>query len=323
MAASVRERHPEIGLLVNNAGVAGRGNFLDLAPERIEELDPDNYLGSVWCLLAFLPALEAAAPAHLVNVVSVAGTVAIGPYSASKHAQLAFSRSVAGSCGRAESTCTRSTRASCTRRASRRTGCMRGRFGRVVVGPDFVADRIVRAIERDRAEIFVPRWYRAPPRPGDRSRRFQTCPRAPRAALLNRYSPPPPRFEPSSEMRTCLCHGRDEIAHAARSGSLLASDELERFLARRDLARRAFLFDELEQPADLRARRQAQLVASEQRLGRVVLASLPHRLGVLRAPDEDQRIERPRLGRPPKAVDRARRSVPGPLAREATPARSA
>ena len=38
---------------------------------------------------------------------------------------------------------------------------LRGRLGRVVVGPERVADRIVRAIERDRAEIFVPRWYRA------------------------------------------------------------------------------------------------------------------------------------------------------------------
>ena len=95
MAAAVRERHPELGLLVNNAGVPGRGNFLDLPPERIEELVRVNYLGSVWCLLSLLPALEAGAPSHLVNVVSVAGTVAIGPYSASKHAQLAFSRSVA------------------------------------------------------------------------------------------------------------------------------------------------------------------------------------------------------------------------------------
>jgi short-subunit dehydrogenase len=38
---------------------------------------------------------------------------------------------------------------------------LRGRLGRFVVGPDFVAKRIVRAIERNRAEIFVPRWYRA------------------------------------------------------------------------------------------------------------------------------------------------------------------
>jgi NAD(P)-dependent dehydrogenase (short-subunit alcohol dehydrogenase family) len=55
MASAVRERHPEIALLVNNAGVAGRGNFLDLPPERIEELIRINYLGSVWCLRAFLP----------------------------------------------------------------------------------------------------------------------------------------------------------------------------------------------------------------------------------------------------------------------------
>ena len=38
---------------------------------------------------------------------------------------------------------------------------MRRRYGRVVVGPDYVAERIVRAIELDRGEIFVPRWYRA------------------------------------------------------------------------------------------------------------------------------------------------------------------
>ncbi len=161
MAASVRERHPKVRLLVNNAGVPGRGNFLDMPPERIEGLIRTNYLGSVWCLLGFLPALEAAtAPAHLVNVVSVAGTVAIGPYSASKHAQLAFSRSVA-----------RELRPRGVHVHTVNPGfvhtegfpqdwLLRGRFGRIVVGPDFVADRILRAIERGRGEIFVPRWYR-------------------------------------------------------------------------------------------------------------------------------------------------------------------
>ena len=157
---------------MNNAGVAGRGNFLDLAPERIEELDPDELprLASGACS-RFLPALEAAAPAHLVNVVSVAGTVAIGPYSASKHAQLGFSRSVA-----------RELRPRGVHVHTVNPGfvhtegfpqdwLMRGRFGRVVVGPDFVADRIV---ARDRARpggdlrpALVPR-RRA--RPGDRSR---------------------------------------------------------------------------------------------------------------------------------------------------------
>jgi NAD(P)-dependent dehydrogenase (short-subunit alcohol dehydrogenase family) len=98
VAETIVARHPEIALLVNNAGVPGRGGgFLGLPPERIEAITRTNYLGNVWCLRAFLPALEAAAPSHLVNVVSVAGTVAAGsggPYTASKHAQLAFSRSV-------------------------------------------------------------------------------------------------------------------------------------------------------------------------------------------------------------------------------------
>ena len=157
-AARVLERHPRIELLANNAGISGRTNFLDAAPEVVEMLLRTNYLGSVWCLRAFLPGL--ASGAHVVNVVSVAGVFAVGPYSASKHAQLAFSRSVAVELGR--------------RGISVHTvnpGFVdtpgfpqRGRFGfleRFVAKPPLVANRILDAVERDRREIFVPRWYRA------------------------------------------------------------------------------------------------------------------------------------------------------------------
>ena len=95
LAERVTARHPKIKLLVNNAGVPARADFIDGDPERIEAVTRINYLGSVWCLRAFLPALEAARPSDVVNVVSVAGMVAVGgggPYSASKHALLAFSR---------------------------------------------------------------------------------------------------------------------------------------------------------------------------------------------------------------------------------------
>ena len=94
------ERHPQVKLLVNNAGIPARATFLDGDPERIEQVMRTNYLGGVWCLRAFLPGLEAARPSDVVNVVSVAGTVAFppsGPYSASKHAQLAFSRATSAS----------------------------------------------------------------------------------------------------------------------------------------------------------------------------------------------------------------------------------
>jgi NAD(P)-dependent dehydrogenase (short-subunit alcohol dehydrogenase family) len=161
MASSVHQRHPKLGLLVNNAGISGRGNYLDLPPEGIEELIRINYLGSVWCLLGLLPALEAGAPSHVVNVVSVAGTVAIGPYSASKHAQLAFSRSTARELRPRGIHVHTVSPGFVHTEGFPQDWLLRGRFRRLVIGPELVADRIVQAIERDRSEIFVPRWYRA------------------------------------------------------------------------------------------------------------------------------------------------------------------
>jgi short-subunit dehydrogenase len=160
-AAEVRMRHPAIGLLVNNAGIPGRIGFLDAPPERIEELVRINYLGSVWCLRAFLPALEAAAPAHVVNVVSVAGTVAVGPYSASKHAQLAFSRSVAAELRPRDIRVLTVNPGFVDTEGFPQQRLRERGLGRIVVGADYVAGRIVQALERGRTEIFVPGWYRA------------------------------------------------------------------------------------------------------------------------------------------------------------------
>src|SRR5688500_19584942 len=67
VARAVLERHPRIDLLVNNAGIPGRADFLTLEPERIEEVLRTNYLGSVWCARAFVPGLGAGS--RVVNVV--------------------------------------------------------------------------------------------------------------------------------------------------------------------------------------------------------------------------------------------------------------
>jgi uncharacterized protein len=160
-AQAIKERHPAIGLLVNNAGIAGRAaGFLDASPERIEELIRINYLGSVWCLRAFAPALEAAAPAWVVNVVSVAGTVALGPYSASKHAQLAFSRSIGPELRPLGIRVLTVNPGFVETEGFPQEHLRRGRLGRLVIGPEHVADRIVKALDRGRTEIFVPGWYR-------------------------------------------------------------------------------------------------------------------------------------------------------------------
>ncbi|MGN6429735.1 MAG: SDR family NAD(P)-dependent oxidoreductase [Gaiellaceae bacterium] len=165
VAAEIRERHPEIGLLVNNAGIPGRGGgFLDMAPERIEELIRINYLGSIWCLRAFLPALEAAAPADVVNVTSVAGVIAVGesgPYSASKHAQLAFSRSVGVELApRGITVHSVMPGLIDTPGFPNRRRFRNGVVQRVVAEPELVAERVAQAVERGRVEQFVPRWYR-------------------------------------------------------------------------------------------------------------------------------------------------------------------
>jgi short-subunit dehydrogenase len=162
-AASVLARHPAIGLLVNNAGLSARKGFLSAEPGPIEDVMRVNYLGSVWCLRAFLPGLESGAPSHVVNVVSVAGTIASatsGPYSASKHAQLAFSRaSQAELRGRRISVHTILPGFIETEGFPQRATLPRWLHW-AIREPGEVAEAIVRSVEEDKPELFVPGWYR-------------------------------------------------------------------------------------------------------------------------------------------------------------------
>ena len=160
-AARVLERHPLVHLLVNNAGIPARAGFLDADPEVVENVMRVNYLGGVWCLRAFLPGLEAAVPADVVNVVSVAGAVAFppaGPYSASKHAQLAFSRATAAQLR------VRGIRVHTVKPGFVETeGFPQARLPRpmqrLVIGPGRIAEHIVDSVERGRGETTVPRYY--------------------------------------------------------------------------------------------------------------------------------------------------------------------
>jgi len=163
VAARVLERHPRVHLLVNNAGIPGRTSFLHGDPEIVESLIRTNYLGNVWCLRAFLPGLLAAAPSDVVNIVSVSGVVAgppSGAYSASKHAQLAFSRTMAAE----------------LRSLGIRVHTVKPGFAetegfpqkwlprpvqRIVIGAGDVADHVLGSLEQGRGETTVP-WFYGP-----------------------------------------------------------------------------------------------------------------------------------------------------------------
>jgi NAD(P)-dependent dehydrogenase (short-subunit alcohol dehydrogenase family) len=164
LAERVTARHTQVKLLVNNAGVPGRADFIDGDPERIENVMRVNYFGGIWCLRAFLPALQAAAPSDVVNVVSVAGTVVLpqsGPYAASKHAQLAFSRAVAAQLR------PRGIRVHTVLPGFAPTAgfpepsVLPKALEWTVIDAERIARTIVHSVARDKRESFVPWWFRS------------------------------------------------------------------------------------------------------------------------------------------------------------------
>ncbi len=165
-AARVLARHPAIHLLVNNAGIPARGSFLTIEPERIEAVARVNYLGNVWCTRAFLPGFEAALAAggraDVVNVVSVAGTVAFapaGPYAAAKHAQLAFTRSAGVALRRRGIGCHAVLPGFLETETFPQHAVLKSRLlRRFLTDTDAVAAAILRSVERNRNEITVP-WF--------------------------------------------------------------------------------------------------------------------------------------------------------------------
>ena len=165
MATRVLERHPSVTLLVNNAGIPARGTFLTVDDDLIERVMAVNYLGSVWCARALMPGLQEAGRnggAHVVNLASVAGTVAFAPagaYAASKHAQVAFSRSLGAALAGTGIRVHTVVPGFVETEGFPQKGVLASRvLSWFVIEPPRVAKAIADAVDKNRGEVVVP-WF--------------------------------------------------------------------------------------------------------------------------------------------------------------------
>jgi len=164
-AARVLARHPEVHLVVNNAGIPARLALDEVDLDLVDEVTRVNYLGGVWVTRSLLPGLRLAAEtgrSHVVNVVSVAGAAAFAPagaYAASKHAQLAFSRSLRATLrGSGVDVHTIIPGYVQTEGFPQQSLLEHPLLRHIVVQPERVAEAIVKAVERGRSEVVVP-WF--------------------------------------------------------------------------------------------------------------------------------------------------------------------
>jgi len=151
-----------VDILINNAGVVTGKPILVAKDEEIRRTFEVNALAHFWTVRAFLPGMLERGSGHIVTVASAGGLVAaprLCDYSASKFAAVGFDEALrlelAGAGHHIRTTVV------CPYYVS--TGMFEGvktRFAWLlpILEPEYVADRIVRAIRKNRRRLLMPRF---------------------------------------------------------------------------------------------------------------------------------------------------------------------
>lgn len=95
--AAIRHKHGPVHILVNNAGIAGAGLFVDQDPQRISKALAIDLRGALYLTRLVLPQMIAAGWGRIVNISSMmafTGSPGFAVYSAAKAGMLRFSEAI-------------------------------------------------------------------------------------------------------------------------------------------------------------------------------------------------------------------------------------
>lgn len=163
MFAAAMQEFGGLDVLVNNAGVAAHGHFVDLTPDILRRTMELNFFALAECCRAAIPMLAEGRAPLIVNVSSMAGRRGVpawADYSASKFAVCGFSEALRAELVRFGVDLTLVvpglTNSNFGRRLMARQGRMPARFDHGLP-PEVVARKIADAMQRGKHEIRIER----------------------------------------------------------------------------------------------------------------------------------------------------------------------
>jgi short-subunit dehydrogenase len=161
------EAFGRVDVVVNNAGIGWAGAFTELDEREAEQLVAVNLLAPILLTRALLPAMLGRGRGHVVNIASIVGHTGgreEAVYAATKAGLVAFGESLRQELDNHGVGLSLVTPGVVQTPFFDRRGSPYDRRWPRPIRPERVADAVVRAIEQNRAEVFVPAWMTVPAR---------------------------------------------------------------------------------------------------------------------------------------------------------------
>jgi 3-oxoacyl-[acyl-carrier protein] reductase len=148
-------------ILVNNAGIGAYGRVVETDVETIEKMMRVNYFGTVYATKAVLPGMIERGRGHIAMIASIAGRIGApleAGYSASKFAMVGFSEALAMEIKRKGIGLSIIDPGPVETHFTEARGVPFAENTPKPVKPEDVASLVMRAVERNKMERFIPSW---------------------------------------------------------------------------------------------------------------------------------------------------------------------